>query len=343
MKERLRVSSIAAIAVALMLVVVAAVGAYVLNGGFDSWGRDDGAPSTSPDDVSPWGLPETSSGSSSDQDTGSGSSSEGTGPGDQSDPPIGGSNGQSTDDITTPPSAPGSGDSGSSSPPDTIDYVYGGLRVNGFYTGSVPVWAGHDPDRGTKVSGSDLQAGTVYAVSVDADVTDYGLQWYKDRAHASPTNTPDQTIPKTVMVLDTTVGMILEIHSDQPISAEDVSVSSVSGKTLVLGDPSAGPWVRSIEQVDPNTVRVFLVYEPYTASSSAGAFQRPISLDSSNGSLEDFNDKDALAAYAPLKIQFNTPGNYVLSFYLAELGTNGSIGEPISPTATIPVSVSAKV
>lgn len=350
MKGNSKATSIAVIAAVAMLVVVAAVGTYALNGGFDDWSSNDGASSATPDDTLPWSLPGSSSGSTGESGSpnpeGASSSSGGSGgssgdggselptlPRDDGDDPSSGSGGSDT----------GSGDSGSSSPPADTNYIYGGPRVNGFYTGTVSVGFGHAPDQGTEVSGSGLRTGTNYAISVDADVTDYGLQWYKDGARPVNSNNDPANPVKEWMAVDTSVAMILEIHSDRAISAEDVSVSSVWGKQLAMGDPSEnGPGLRSIEQVDPNTLRAFLVYEPYAASSSAGAFQSPISLASGNGSVENFNDKGALAAYAPLKIHFNTPGNYDLSFYLAKIGTGGSIEYHASPTTTVSVSVAGK-
>lgn len=328
-----------------MLVAVAAVGAYVFNGGFDDWG--DSSSSTVPDGTSPWGLPDASSGGSDDR-TGAGSPSAGGGSTSSggSDRSNGGGGSESPtlpgDDHDGAGPGSGGGDSGTSSSPATVDHIYDGPRVNGFYTGDISVWPGHHPDTGTKVSGSGLRTGITYAVSVDADVTDHGLQWFKDGAIlVNSNNDPTNTIKEWIAV-DTSVVMVLEIHSDRAIDAPDVSVSGVWGKQLVVGDPSGGPWVRSQEQVDPSTVRVFLAFQPYTASSSAGAFQGPLSLASSNGSIEEFNDKGALAAYAPMKIHFNAPGNYGLSFYLAKLDANAGIEYRASPTATVSVSVAGK-
>lgn len=349
-----------------MLVVVAAVGAYAFNGGFDDRGRSDdgtsavpGDPSSSSDDLTAAGPPSSEGGPISpggggsggggehtlpdlpgDDDNGAGSGDSGSGsngPVVPTGPSGGGSNGQPDGGSDVPPSG-----SGSSSPPAATNHIYGGPRVNGFYTGGVPVWAGHDPDRGAKISGSGLRTGTGYAISVDADVTDHGLQWFKDGATPVNSNNDPAGPIKEWMAVDTSIGMFLEIHSDRPIGADDVSASGVWGKQLVLGSPGeSGPGLRSVEQVDPCTVRVFLAYQPYTASSSAGGFQGPISLASGNGSIEEFNDKGALAAYAPLKILFNTPGNYDLSFYLAKSGGGGAV-EHVSPTTTVPVLVAGK-
>lgn len=346
MSRSTRTGIIAAVTAIAIVMVVAVAGVLVLSGGLSDWNRSGGAPSSNVDAASPWGLPNAPSGGVSGQDGGgdgdqvSGEGSSSTGGGDQS-------SGDGGSELPTPPSddddqGSGSGDSGSSSPPAATDHIFDGPRIDGFYTGRVPVWAGDDPDRGTKVDGSDLQAGVNYAVRADADVTDYGLQWYKDGATLVNDNNYPTAPTKMWMAVDTSVVMFLEIHSDRPISAQDVLVSGVYGKQLALYDASLnGPGMRSMVQVDPYTVRVFLDSQPFTASSSAGGFQGPISLASSNGSIEEFNDKGALAAYSPMKIVFNTPGDYVLSFYLAQTDAGSIIGDRVSPTTAVPVTVSA--
>jgi hypothetical protein len=201
---------------------------------------------------------------------------------------------------------------------DITNCIYGTAAFDGFYTGGVSTGIDITANQGTKVAGDQLNVGTSYYCDVKSKVTDYGLQWYKDGATPFAFGySPDGSPSEVWLALNTSIGFVVDIHSDHDISTNDVAVSGVWGRPAAVGMPEySGPWVRSLEQVDAHTVKAFLAFQPYSLIYPRGAFNGDLGPFDSNRSAADFNDKSALAAYAPMGVHFYTPGEYVMSFYL---------------------------
>lgn len=227
-----------------------------------------------------------------------------------------------------------SGDSNANADPDCeqpagdgTGNIYNAPSIDGFYT--------IVPGVGDKVSGSDLRTGTSYYISLAADVTDYGLQWFKDGARTVVSNGTDGMGSAGIwLVLDTSTEFVVEISKNQGISAGDISVSGVWGKAGAVGFPHEdGPGSRYLEQVNDNTVRAYLANQPF-GLMYPGTPNHPVGPFDSNESAAAFNDKSVLAGYAPMGIYFKTPGEYRLCF--CALDSNGNA---VSLTTSVTVCV----
>ena len=178
-------------------------------------------------------------------------------------------------------------------------------------------------------------------------MTDYGMQWYNGGSTFSNGG---------YLSVNTSIAYMVEIYNNNGINVSDVRIGSVSGPSgAILGNtslPTTDMHLRSLEQVDPDTVIAVLTFQPYDLISLVdGHFGGLGPFNSSQSAVPSDNMKE-MAAYAPVSVGFISPGNYDLSFFLVDLnGTDyqdstisvpSSNGEIVSPVTTVPLNVGAE-
>jgi len=210
-------------------------------------------------------------------------------------------------------------------------YIYGDLTFHGFYEESSLVV--YDTERGWWVNETyeevdDIKANRSYYFAVTGEATEYGMQWYREKA----INKGQYDSYYNLSYVPLRVFMV--VHNPNGIEAGDVKVSAKNA--LYFGDPNAhegSPWLVQGRQVDANTMVYTLSQQPFQTFANSKGFGAP--------DPDELKPSD-VRVIAWSGVWFEHEGEYDLTFYVARCqGPNGSAGscqpgEEVSRNVSVP-------